>query len=257
MSANKVKYALIGDPEKQEVIGEYFDEKNKAISKEAETIFKRFCQSEPKQYDCRIDLESENCKGAVFYFILPKFNSFYLVLFEKKAKVQKLAFDLIDEIIGDKINLMVDESTNKLNSQGRKNLKNIITQYQTDKLNKTNFDQINESLDNIKGKLKDNIGKVANNMDSLEDTAIKAEKLKGESQKYYKNSEKLKWCAKMQKWKWFAILILIIVVLIVIFVPVGIHLGKKDKSSSKNSNSSNNNTSNTSNTDANSKKFLI
>ena len=113
---------------------------------------------------------------------------------------------------------MINEKTKELNPKGRQNLKMIIEKYQEkEKLKK--FEEIQKDIDDVKIEIKNNINKMVDNIEDLDQIEDKSRQLKEESKEYMDNSIKIKNISWWQnvKFRIIALSVLVIVAIIILW----------------------------------------
>ena len=210
-----IKYFLIGDIESSRIITEYstnlISPKEK---KNASQIFKRLCKSKERRY------EENN-------IITAKENKYYFSIFQPGISFityaldsypQSLIFEMFEDIRRNNILSMINEETKELNPKGRQNLKMIIEKYQEkEKLKK--FEEIQKDIDDVKIEIKNNINKMVDNIEDLDQIEDKSRQLKEESKEYMDNSIKIKNISWWQnvKFRIIALSVLVIVAIIILW----------------------------------------
>jgi lipopolysaccharide export LptBFGC system permease protein LptF len=213
-----IQYILIGNPEDCEEIGHYPDRgASKSIAKEANQIFKKLSESGIKTKDLRNKVDNRG-KGY-YYFTINSNNIFYLIFGDKNLK-EREAFELIDDLQRENIPLLVDSKTGKLNLQGRQQLKSMVEDFINNKSNK--IQGIQNEVEEVKGVMKNNIKKMYDNVEDVENMEKKAIELKNGAQDYNNSATKLKRETWWHNCKWLIILIAVIILLIIIIIPVSL-----------------------------------
>ena len=103
---------------------------------------------------------------------------------------EREAFELIDDLQRENIPLLVDSKTGKLNLQGRQKLKYMIEDFINNKSNK--IQGIQNEVEEVKGVMKNNIKKMYDNVEDVENMEKKAIELKKGAQDYNNSATKLK-----------------------------------------------------------------
>ena len=211
-----IKYLLIGNPDDCEEIGHYPERgASKTTAKEANKIFKKLSESGIQTKDLRNKVDNRG-KGY-YYFTINSKNIFYLILGDNNLK-ERDAFGLMDELQNENIPLMIDSKSGKLNSEGRKKLKEMVEDFEKNKSNK--IQGIQNEVDQVKDVMKNNIKNMYNNVEDVEIMEKKADELRVGAEEYNKSAVKLKRTTWWQNCKWWIILIAVIVLLIIIIIPV-------------------------------------
>ena len=179
-----IKYFLIGDIDSSKIITEYSTnlistkEKKNAIQ-----IFKRICKSTERRYEENNIITAKENK---YYFSLFQ-PSIVFISFALDSYPQTLIFELFENIRKNNILSMINEETKELNPNGRQNLKQMIENYQENEKMKR-FEEIKKDIDEVKIEVKNNVNKMIENIDNVEQLGQKAKELEEESKEYMQNS---------------------------------------------------------------------
>ena len=210
-----IKYFLIGDIESSRIITEYstnlISPKEK---KNASQIFKRLCKSKERRYE-ENNIITANENKYYFSIFQP---SISFITYALDSYPQSLIFEMFEDIRRNNILSMINEETKELNPKGRQNLKMIIEKYQEkEKLKK--FEEIQKDIDDVKIEIKNNINKMVDNIEDLDQIEDKSRQLKEESKEYMDNSIKIKNISWWQnvKFRIIALSVLVIVAIIILW----------------------------------------
>ena len=215
---SSILYVLIGNPDDCEEIGHYPERGcPKSIIEEAQQIFTKLSNSGIKTKDLRNKVNNKE-KGTYFFTINSK-NIFYLIYADTSVK-EREAFELIENLQNENIPLLVDSKNGKLNLYGRQQLKLVVEDFMANKKNKINDIQI--EIDDAKDAMKQNIKKMAVNVENVENLEQKAIDLKKGAEDYDNNATKLRKSTWWSNCKWCIILIAVIVLLLIIILPISL-----------------------------------
>ena len=213
-----IQYILIGNPEDREEIGHFPDRgASKSIAKEAMQIFKKLSESGIKTKDLRNTVDNRG-KGH-YFFTINSNNIFYLIFGDNNLK-EREAFELIDILQKENIPLQIDSKTGKLNIEGRKQLKELVEDFQQNKFNK--IQGIQNDVEDVKNVMKKNIQDMYNNVENVENMEKKAIELKKGAEEYNNSAVKLKRATWWSNCKWTVIAIAVVVLLILIILPISL-----------------------------------
>jgi len=213
-----IKYLLIGNPDDREEIGHYPDRgASKTTAKEADKIFKKLAESGIQTKDLRNKVDNRG--QGYYYFTINSKNIFYLILGDKNLK-ERDAFALMEDLQNENIPIMVDSKNGKLNSEGRKKLKDMVENFEKNKSNK--IQGIQNEVEQVKDTMKTNIKNMYINVENVENMEKKAHELRVGAEEYNKSATTLKRTTWWQNCKWWIILIVVIVLLIIIIIPVSL-----------------------------------
>ena len=213
-----IKYFLIGDINTNKTITEFST--NMIGSKEkknATQIFKRICKSDERRFEERNII---NAKDNKYYFSLFQPNIVFIVYADDKYP-DRLIFTMFEEIRKEKILSMINEETKELNPNGRQSLKQIIEKYQDiEKIDK--IYSIQKDINDVKIEVKENLNKMAENVESIENLEEKANELSNMTIEYTNSIDEIRKINLWQTFKlwmplFFVIIILFIIILCIIF----------------------------------------
>ena len=218
MSEKSILYVLIGNPDDCEEIGHYPERGcSKSIIEEAQQIFTKLSNSGIKTKDLRNKVNNKE-KGTYFFTINSK-NIFYLIYADTSVK-EREAFELIDNLQNENIPLLVDSKNGKLNLYGRQQLKLLIEDFISNKKNK--IQDIQLEVNEVKDAMKQNIKKMAVNVENVENLEQKAIDLKKGAEDYNSSAAKLQRATWWSNCKWCIILVAVIVLLLIIILPISL-----------------------------------
>jgi hypothetical protein len=226
-----IKLFFLGNSNTVTPIGSYPDQRSlsKNILKELNQIFELYCKANIKQYDIRSKVPG---KEGYYFFMISSTNVFYLIHADQSLQ-DRDAFALIDEVQKENIYLMVDNSSQRLNSVGNNHLKQTIESYITNVISRSHLNQINIELKETKEIMQDNIKAMTVNLEDAKDLEDKSNKIKEGADIFQKEAGKVKRATWWQNCKWLIILIIVIVLLLVIILPISFSVGKKDDKDKK------------------------
>ena len=133
---------------------------------------------------------------------------------------ERFVFELIEKVVEEKIPTMLNDETQELNPNGRQQLKQLIDNYQ----NKTQTDTISSiqsDVDSLKVDMKNNINKMVESVDDVNNLKDKSDQLKLETVDYQKNSvevRRITWWQNFKMWIILGGVILILIIIIIIIV---------------------------------------
>ena len=154
-----------------------------------------------------------------YYFLVSKPNLLFIVLANSHYP-ERFVFELIEKVIEEKIPTMLNDETQELNPNGRQQLKQLIDNYQ----NKTQTDTISSiqsDVDSLKVDMKNNINKMVESVDDVNNLKDKSDQLKLETVDYQKNSvevRRITWWQNFKMWIILGGVILILIIIIIIIV---------------------------------------
>ena len=209
-----IKYCLIGNSSTNKIITEFnSDSSNLKRKKEINQIFNKLCKSPNKKLDERNKIVSKN---ENYYFTFCKDDILYIILANSEYP-ERYIFELIGKSNDQGIPKKVNDDTKELNPEGRQALKRLIDSYQDPKsFNK--IAEIQNSVDMLKVDMKNNINKMVDSLDNVNDLQAKSEALKMETADYKNNSVTLKritWWQNVKLWIIIGVIVLIIVIIII------------------------------------------
>ena len=217
-NSNPIQYVLIGNPDDCEEIGHYPEKgASKSVKSEAQQIFTKLSNSGIKTKDLRNKVSNKD-KGNYFFTINSK-NIFYLIYADKTLK-EREAFELIENLQQENIPLLIDSKNGKLNLYGRQQLKLLVEDFISNKKNK--IQDIQLEVDEVKDVMKQNIKKMAVNVENVENLEQKAIDLKKGAEDYNSSATKLRKATWWANCKWCIILVAVVVLLVIIILPVSL-----------------------------------
>ncbi len=216
-----IKYVFLGNSQNMKEIGEVPNKVDKETAKDSREIFQKYCESSSKQYDKREKIIGGEEKGNYYFTITPN-DIFYLILAVNDYPERQI-FQLITDIHKDSIYLCVDEK-GALNKGGKQLLKNVVESYQNSSNDK--LGEVQNNLNEIKIEMNQNMKKVMNNVEDVQDLKMKSDKIKDNSKEFNKKASDLKKLTCWNNYKWGIILTVLLVIIILVIV-VGFAL-KKD-----------------------------
>ncbi len=214
---NPIKYFLIGNSDKNKIITEYTSTNAQPKSKkEINQIFNKLSRAPNKKLDERNKITS---KDENYYFLFSKPNLLFIVLANSQYP-ERFVFELIEKVVEEKIPTMLNDETQELNPNGRQQLKQLIDNYQ----NKTQTDTISSiqsDVDSLKVDMKNNINKMVESVDDVNNLKDKSDQLKLETVDYQKNSvevRRITWWQNFKMWIILGGVILLLIIIIIIIV---------------------------------------
>ena len=214
MSEINIKNLIIGDIDTENIIGEFSLSSSQESNKEINALFSKMLK---KKENLNIGGRNKiNSKGECYYYtvISPSYLVLILVL---ENYPERIVYKLIDSISEEKIPLMVNEKTNKLNSQGKQSLNKLINEYQNyKKIDKVS--EIQNDVNEIKNEVKENIKNMVNNVEDVKQLEIKSDNLKNDASQFKKNSESLKKETFWMNCKFWIIIFGIILILVAVLL---------------------------------------
>ena len=110
-------------------------------------------------------------------------------------------------------------------------LRDLVIEFQFKNENEA-IHMVNQDIDEIKGNMKKNIGKIMNNMEDADALKVESEKIKDGSKMFQQKSTDLKRIAWWQNMKMWLIIALIVIGVVLIIVIVAVVKSKQSKSTS-------------------------
>ena len=208
-----IKYLLIGDSSTNKIITEFTSgNAQPKTKKEINQIFNKLCKSTNKKLDERNKITS---KDENYYFTFTKPDLIFIILAQNDYP-ERYIFELIQKINEENIPTMVNDETRELNPSGRQALKQLIDVYQDPK-NINRLSDIQSDVDSIKVDMKQNINKMVENVEDVNDLQNKSEALKMETSDYQKNAVEIK---KITWWQNFKLWLILggVVLLLILFI---------------------------------------
>ena len=210
-----IKYLLIGDFANNKPITEFSS--GNALpktKKEINQIFNKLCKTQNKKFDERNKITSKN-ENYYFTFLRPAL--IYIILSNNKYP-ERYIFELIHKINDERIPSMVNDETRELNPSGRQQLKQLIDFYQDPK-RMSKIAEVQSDVDSLKIDMRDNINKMVDSIDNVNELQGKAEALQFETEQYNINAKevkKLAWWQNLKLWIIFGMLVIIIILIFII-----------------------------------------
>ena len=210
-----IKYLLIGDYTINKSITEFSS--GNALpktKKEINQIFNKLCKTQNKKFDERNKITSKN-ENYYFTFLRPAL--IYIVLSNNQYP-ERYIFELIHKINEERIPTMVNDETRELNPSGRQQLKQLIDFYQDPK-RMSKIAEVQGDVDSLKIDMRDNINKMVDSIDNVNELQGKAEALQFETEQYNINAKevkKLAWWQNLKLWIIFGMLVIIIILIFII-----------------------------------------
>ena len=211
-----IKYLLIGDSSTNKIITEFTSgNAQPKTKKEINQIFNKLCKSTNKKLDERNKITS---KDENYYFTFTKPDLIFIILAQNDYP-ERYIFELIQKINEENIPTMVNDETRELNPSGRQALKQLIDVYQDPK-NINRLSDIQSDVDSIKVDMKQNINKMVENVEDVNDLQNKSEALKMETSDYQKNAVEIKRITWWQNFKLWLILGGVVLLLILFIILI-------------------------------------
>ena len=212
-----IKYLIIGDTSNNKLIAEFSSgNAQPKTKKEINQIFNKLCKSQNKKFDERNKITSKN---ENYYFTFCRPDLLYIIL-SNNTYPERYIFELIHKINDERIYTMVNDETRELNPSGRQQLKQLIDYYQDPK-NMNKIAEIQSEVDSLKIDMRDNINKMVDSVDNVNELQGKTEALKFETDEYKDQSiqvRKITWWQNLKLWIILGIVVLIIIILIILLV---------------------------------------
>ena len=209
-----IKYLLIGDSSTNKIITEFTSgNAQPKTKKEINQIFNKLCKSTNKKLDERNKITS---KDENYYFTFTRPDLIFIILAQNDYP-ERYIFELIQKINEENIPTMVNDETRELNPSGRQALKLLIDVYQDPK-NMNRLSDIQSDVDSIKVDMKQNINKMVENVEDVNDLQNKSEALKMETSDYKKNAVEIKqitWWQNFKLWLIIGGVVLLLILLII------------------------------------------
>jgi hypothetical protein len=210
-----IKYLLIGDSSTNKIITEFTaGNAQSKTKKEINQIFNKLCKSTNKKLDERNKITS---KDENYYFTFTRPDLIFILLAQNDYP-ERYIFELIQKINEENIPTMVNDETRELNPSGRQALKQLIDVYQDPK-NINRLSDIQSDVDSIKVDMKQNINKMVESVEDVNDLQNKSEALKMETSDYQKNAVEIKritWWQNFKLWLILGGVVLILILLIIL-----------------------------------------
>ena len=208
-----IKYLLIGDSSTNKIITEFSAENFQPNKKQINQIFNKLCKTPNKNLNERNKIVSKH-ENYYFTFCLPYL--VYLVLVNNEYP-ERHVFELIQKVNDEKIPTMINDDTKELNPSGRQELKKLISEFQ-DPRNISKIADLQSDVNSVKADMRNNINKMVENVDDVNQLQEKSEALRFESIEYKQNSYDIRRFTFWQNFKLWIILGGVILLLIIILI---------------------------------------
>ena len=208
-----IKYLLIGDSSTNKIITEFSAENFQPNKKQINQIFNKLCKTPNKNLNERNKIVSKH-ENYYFTFCLPYL--VYLVLVNNEYP-ERYVFELIQKVNDEKIPTMINDDTKELNPSGRQELKKLISEFQ-DPRNISKIADLQSDVNSVKADMRNNINKMVENVDDVNQLQEKSEALRFESIEYKQNSYDIRRFTFWQNFKLWIILGGVILLLIIILI---------------------------------------
>jgi hypothetical protein len=124
---------------------------------------------------------------------------------------------LIQKVNDEKIPTMINDDTKELNPSGRQELKKLISEFQ-DPRNISKIADLQSDVNSVKADMRNNINKMVENVDDVNQLQEKSEALRFESIEYKQNSYDIRRFTFWQNFKLWIILGGVILLLVIILI---------------------------------------
>ena len=208
-----IKYLLIGDSSTNKIITEFSAENFQPNKKQINQIFNKLCKTPNKNLNERNKIVSKH-ENYYFTFCLPYL--VYLVLVNNEYP-ERYVFELIQKVNDEKIPTMINDDTKELNPSGRQELKKLISEFQ-DPRNISKIADLQNDVNSVKADMRNNINKMVENVDDVNQLQEKSEALRFESIEYKQNSYDIRRFTFWQNFKLWIILGGVILLLVIILI---------------------------------------
>ena len=208
-----IKYLLIGDSSTNKIITEFSAENFQPNKKQINQIFNKLCKTPNKNLNERNKIVSKH-ENYYFTFCLPYL--VYLVLVNNEYP-ERYVFELIQKVNDEKIPTMINDDTKELNPSGRQELKKLISEFQ-DPRNISKIADLQSDVNSVKADMRNNINKMVENVDDVNQLQVKSEALRFESIEYKQNSYDIRRFTFWQNFKLWIILGGVILLLVIILI---------------------------------------
>ena len=209
-----IKYLLIGDSSTNKIITEFSSgNAQPKTKKEINQIFNKLCKTPNKKLDERNKITSKN---ENYYFTFSHPDLIYLVLVNNEYP-ERYVFELIQKVNDEKIPTMINDDTKELNPSGRQELKKLISEFQ-DPRNISKIADLQSDVNSVKADMRNNINKMVENVDDVNQLQEKSEALRFESIEYKQNSYDIRRFTFWQNFKLWIILGGVILLLVIILI---------------------------------------
>ena len=208
-----IKYLLIGDSSTNKIITEFSAENFQPNKKQINQIFNKLCKTPNKNLNERNKIVSKH-ENYYFTFCLPYL--VYLVLVNNEYP-ERYVFELIQKVNDEKIPTMINDDTKELNPSGRQELKKLISEFQ-DPRNISKIADLQSDVNSVKADMRNNINKMVENVDDVNQLQEKSEALRFDSIEYKQNSYDIRRFTFWQNFKLWIILGGVILLLVIILI---------------------------------------
>ena len=209
-----IKYLLIGDSSTNKIITEFSSgNAQPKTKKEINQIFNKLCKTPNKKLDERNKITSKN---ENYYFTFCHPDLIYLILVNNEYP-ERYVFELIQKVNDEKIPTMINDDTKELNPSGRQELKKLISEFQ-DPRNISKIADLQSDVNSVKADMRNNINKMVENVDDVNQLQEKSEALRFESIEYKQNSYDIRRFTFWQNFKLWIILGGVILLLVIILI---------------------------------------
>ena len=208
-----IKYLLIGDSSTSKIITEFSSDNFQPNKKQINQIFNKLCKTPNKNLNERNKIVSKH-ENYYFTFCLPYL--VYLVLVNNEYP-ERYVFELIQKVNDEKIPTMINDDTKELNPSGRQELKKLISEFQ-DPRNISKIADLQSDVNSVKADMRNNINKMVENVDDVNQLQEKSEALRFESIEYKQNSYDIRRFTFWQNFKLWIILGGVILLLVIILI---------------------------------------
>ena len=194
-------------------ITEFSAENFQPNKKQINQIFNKLCKTPNKNLNERNKIVSKH-ENYYFTFCLPYL--VYLVLVNNEYP-ERYVFELIQKVNDEKIPTMINDDTKELNPSGRQELKKLISEFQ-DPRNISKIADLQSDVNSVKADMRNNINKMVENVDDVNQLQEKSEALRFESIEYKQNSYDIRRFTFWQNFKLWIILGGVILLLVIILI---------------------------------------
>ena len=209
-----IKYLLIGDSSTNKIVTEFSSgNAQPKTKKEINQIFNKLCKTPNKNLNERNKIISKN-ENYYFTFCLP---SLIFLILVNNEYAERYVFELIQKINDEKIPSMINDDTKELNPSGRQALKKLINEFQ-DPRNISKIVDLQSDVNSLKVDMRNNINKMVESADDVNQLQEKSEALRFESIEYKQNSYDIRRFTFWQNFKLWIILGGVILLLVIILI---------------------------------------
>lgn len=232
-SENNIKYVLIANAHNEKIIGEYTSNQDSSWKKIAQKVLFDNCKNNENKYNKNMKFPTQD---GVFYCKLSQNMFFYIALVSEKYS-ERLAFNLLEDLIKDNIHLLIDAAKGELNQHGLKALKALALVYN----NNNNYNQeedklssLNGDINDIKIEMQNNVKKVLANTDDLNSLDAKSVRIKDNANLFKKDAVNLARKTFWENFKWKLVFVFMFI-LLVVYLGWSLFSGGDDNKSAKDS----------------------